>query len=87
MRNSRCIIVFILSNIDSCWELSPYRLFPDPILKEYAIEHIKFNLIAPTFMSKAIKRIFNIYGIKVVENDLVKEIVSLANGNCLEIIF
>lgn len=81
MRNSRCIIAFIMSNIDSCWELSPHRLFPDAIVDEFFIEHIKFNAIASTFMSKAIRRAFNVYGIKTIERDLVKEIIESANGN------
>lgn len=84
VRNSRCIIVFIMSNIDSCWELNPVRLFSDAILEEFKITHIKFNSVATAFMNKAVKRAFQIFAIKSIESGIIKEIVASANGNIIK---
>ncbi|CAK5030336.1 unnamed protein product [Meloidogyne enterolobii] len=53
---SRCIIVFVLPNVDSCWSLSPFRIFPQSILDVLGIEHIKFNPISISLLTNALQK-------------------------------
>lgn len=74
-----------MSNIESCWELNPLRIFPNYILDELGIDHIKFNSIPITIMTKSIKRIFSFLNIKPIGNNLkiIKEIALIADGKTI----
>lgn len=79
------MIVIILSNIESYWELNPARLFPVHILDEMRIDHIKFNPISSINMTKVVKRAFSAVGLKSTGNlAAVREIVSAADGTIFE---
>lgn len=82
VHTSRCTIVLIMSSIESCWELSPLRLFPNYILDELAIDHIKFNAVSITIMTKAIKRVFSFLNMRFTGNNaaVIKEIATSADG-------
>lgn len=74
-----------MSSIESCWELSPLRLFPNYILDELSINHIKFNPISITIMTKAVKRVFSSLNVKPNGNNstIIKEITSIADGKII----
>uniref|UniRef100_A0A914I8L1 Phosphatidic acid phosphatase type 2/haloperoxidase domain-containing protein n=1 Tax=Globodera rostochiensis TaxID=31243 RepID=A0A914I8L1_GLORO len=78
--SSRCLVAFVLANVDACWELSPFRLFPSLLLEQLQITHIKFNPIASSLLTTAIERIFRLLDLKW-NAKLVTQIVSCANGD------
>uniref|UniRef100_A0A183CBL5 AcidPPc domain-containing protein n=1 Tax=Globodera pallida TaxID=36090 RepID=A0A183CBL5_GLOPA len=78
--SSRCLVAFVLANVDACWELSPFRLFPSLLLEQLQITHIKFNPIASSLLTTAIERIFRLLDLKW-NAELVTQIVSCANGD------
>ncbi|KAL3093228.1 hypothetical protein niasHT_022678 [Heterodera trifolii] len=78
--SSRCLIAFVLANVDACWELSPFRLFPASLVEQLQITHIKFNPIADSLLTAAIKRIFRLTELNW-DAELAKQIVNCANGD------
>uniref|UniRef100_A0A7E4VL95 Cell cycle checkpoint protein RAD17 n=1 Tax=Panagrellus redivivus TaxID=6233 RepID=A0A7E4VL95_PANRE len=78
--NTRCMIAFVMTNMEKHWDLSPLRIFSTALLMECGIDDIKFNSVAPTLMAKAVKRLFS--RITTKSNDAnIKEIVANADGD------
>uniref|UniRef100_A0A1I8C091 ATPase_AAA_core domain-containing protein n=1 Tax=Meloidogyne hapla TaxID=6305 RepID=A0A1I8C091_MELHA len=79
---SRCIIVFVMPNVDSCWSLSPFRIFPQSILELLGIEHIKFNPISTSLLINALqrasKKLSNLQEIKGID---IKNIANSSFGD------
>ncbi|KAI1720104.1 rad17 cell cycle checkpoint protein domain-containing protein [Ditylenchus destructor] len=78
--SSRCIIAFVPSTIETSRELNSSRLFTADILDQFRIHNIKFNAIAATQMTKFMKGL-SLGGSQKVQQNLVKEVVKLANGD------
>uniref|UniRef100_A0A914Z4Q6 Cell cycle checkpoint protein RAD17 n=1 Tax=Panagrolaimus superbus TaxID=310955 RepID=A0A914Z4Q6_9BILA len=77
---TRCMIVVVMSTSEKGWEFSPARLFPPTVLTELKIAEIKFNSIAPTFMTKAVNKMIDMMNIKTTSS-MVKQIVEQADGD------
>ncbi|VDM49954.1 unnamed protein product [Toxocara canis] len=67
---SRCMFIFVLSSIESCWALNPRRLFPTSMLRELYFDTVSFNPSAVTFLSKAIRRILTALSIKATPSQI-----------------
>ncbi|VDK59412.1 unnamed protein product [Anisakis simplex] len=78
---SRCIFVFILSTIDSCWALNYRRLFPTNLLRQIQFDTIAFNPSAITFLTKAIRRVLGDLHIRNATPSLIKRIAESSNGD------
>uniref|UniRef100_A0A915AVA1 Cell cycle checkpoint protein RAD17 n=2 Tax=Parascaris univalens TaxID=6257 RepID=A0A915AVA1_PARUN len=77
---SRCMFIFVLSSIESCWTLNPRRLFPMSMLRDLRFDTITFNPSALTFLSKVIRRILSELKIKATSTQ-IKYIAESAVGD------
>uniref|UniRef100_F1L066 Cell cycle checkpoint protein RAD17 n=1 Tax=Ascaris suum TaxID=6253 RepID=F1L066_ASCSU len=77
---SRCMFIFVLSSIESCWTLNPRRLFPMSMLRDLHFDTVTFNPSALTFLSKAIRRILSELKIKATSTQ-IKYIAESAAGD------
>jgi hypothetical protein len=75
----KAFLVFSIATINGNYDLSIYRLFPDSILTQLGIEHIKFNPIPKTVMKKKVTEWVSKLGTAKNAN-FVQLIVDKANG-------
>jgi hypothetical protein len=66
--------------IGSTYDFNPFRLFPEDVLRDLKIHHIKFNAIPKTVMAKTVQKWLE--KLKVPKTTkLVEGIIEKANGN------
>ncbi|CAD6192461.1 unnamed protein product [Caenorhabditis auriculariae] len=73
-------IVFCLSEIDSCWDISYRKLFSSTYILENNINSIHFNPVAPTYMKKALQRAERILNREQADG-LLNNLIESANGD------
>ncbi|KAI6184068.1 hypothetical protein M3Y97_00556700 [Aphelenchoides bicaudatus] len=73
-------LVFSFAIIGTSWDFSPFRIFPDSVLIEFNIHHIKFNAIPKTVMSKKVQKWIGEMKIPV-NKKFVETVISKANGD------
>lgn len=82
--SSLCIcrrpVIISLSDVESCWHLSPRRLFPVLFCKAVGIEILHFNPVAKTLMKKAIVQAAEKLNLKLKPQSIANLIES-ANGD------
>ncbi|EFO19997.2 hypothetical protein LOAG_08495 [Loa loa] len=80
IRNTVCMYIFIMSDIDSCWYLNPKRILPANIRYQLGFEELTFNASATIFLSKALRRITSL--LKVNASPLqIKRIADNSSGD------
>lgn len=71
--------IFIMSDVDSCWYLSPKRILPSNIRYQLGFEELTFNTSAVIFLSKALRRITSLLKVNVPPPQ-IKRIAENSNG-------
>lgn len=75
----KAFLVFSIATINDNYDLSTHRLFPDSILAQLGIQHIKFNPIPKTVMKKKVD--YWVQKLQASKNpNFVQLIVDKANG-------
>uniref|UniRef100_A0A0R3RXM1 Cell cycle checkpoint protein RAD17 n=1 Tax=Elaeophora elaphi TaxID=1147741 RepID=A0A0R3RXM1_9BILA len=80
INNTVCMYIFIMSDVDSCWYLSPKRILPQNIRYQLGFDELAFNASAVLFLSKALRRITSLLKINVSPLQ-VKRIAENSNGD------
>ncbi|KAL3994778.1 Rad17 cell cycle checkpoint family protein [Acanthocheilonema viteae] len=80
IKNTVCMYIFIMSDVDSCWYLSPKRILPTNIRYQLGFEELAFNASAIIFLSKALRRITLLLKIDVSPLQ-IKRIAENSNGD------
>ncbi|VDK71724.1 unnamed protein product [Litomosoides sigmodontis] len=80
VKNTVCMYIFIMSDVDSCWYLSPKRILPTNIRYQIGFEELAFNPSAVIFLSKALRRITSLLKMKVSPLQ-IKKIAENSNGD------
>uniref|UniRef100_A0A915PSS3 AAA+ ATPase domain-containing protein n=1 Tax=Setaria digitata TaxID=48799 RepID=A0A915PSS3_9BILA len=80
VKNTVCMYIFVMSDVESCWYLSPKRILPSNIRVELGFEELAFNASATTFLSKALRRIASLLHVNVSPSQ-VKRIAEISNGD------
>ncbi|MCP9262040.1 BMA-HPR-17 [Dirofilaria immitis] len=63
--NTGCIHIFIMSDVGSCWYLSPKRILPANIRYQLGFKELVLNASAIIFLSKALRRIASLLKVNV----------------------
>lgn len=71
--------VFIMSNLESCWYLSPKRILPIGTAQQIGFHVISFNPCAVTFIVKALKQVLLKCEAKM-KPEQIKRIAELSGG-------
>ncbi|VDM95958.1 unnamed protein product [Thelazia callipaeda] len=80
VRNTVCMYIFIMSDVDSCWYLNPKRILPANIRVQLGFDEISFNASAVTFLSKALQRIALLMKVNISPLQ-IKKIAGNSNGD------
>ncbi|CAG9529844.1 unnamed protein product [Cercopithifilaria johnstoni] len=85
IKNTVCMYIFIMSDVDSCWYLSPKRILPTNIRCQLGFEELAFNASAIIFLSKALRRITSLLKVNVSPLQ-IKRIAENSNGWYLNVV-
>lgn len=79
VRNTVCIYIFIMSDIDSSWYLSPKRILPPNVRNQLGFEELAFNASATIFLCKALRRVASLLKVNIAPLQ-IKRIAESSNG-------
>nr|CRZ22570.1 Bm8655 [Brugia malayi] len=80
IKNTVCMYIFIMSDVDSCWYLSPKRILPANIRFQLGFDELSFNASATIFLSKALRRIASLLKVNASPSQ-IKKIAENSNGD------
>uniref|UniRef100_A0AAF5PV98 Cell cycle checkpoint protein RAD17 n=2 Tax=Wuchereria bancrofti TaxID=6293 RepID=A0AAF5PV98_WUCBA len=80
IKNTVCMYIFIMSDVNSCWYLSPKRILPANIRCQLGFDELSFNASATVFLSKALRRIALLLNVNASPSQ-IKKIAENSNGD------